>query len=339
MLRFLLSTILLLSPTVAIGQQPERNDPDPPVSDPSVSEVSVSEPPAIQDSSDAPVVVLDASADPGTTDQARERAAILAAIEAYVEAYNQGDADTLATLWHPRGVWTDADGRRIQGRDAIHAEIRKSFEEQPRSRVVVSDIQIRFLAPTVAVEEGTATSQGFNAEQATATYLAIHVKTDDGWKLESLRETATTPKPSNYSQLKDLEWLIGSWVDKDGPFTIETVCEWTANRNFMTRSFKVMEGDRLESAGTQVIGWDASKQQIRSWVFDSTGSFGEGTWSHDGERWYVKTRHVMLDGAVGSSINIITPLDQDNFQWQSTGREVDGEPMPSIEPVTITRKS
>ena len=44
--------------------------------------------------------------------------------------------------------------------------------------------------------------------------------------------------------------------------------------------------DDLE--GTQVIGWDPAAGTIRSWMFDSDGGFGEGTWSKKDNSWIVK---------------------------------------------------
>ena len=90
--------------------------------------------------------------------------------------------------------------------------------------------------------------------------------------------------------------------------------------------------------GTQVIGYDAVHQEIRSWVFDTDGGISEGTWHQDGDRWIVKGAHHLATGQVGSSINIITPVDNNSFLWQSTGRELDGEILPDIEPVTVVRK-
>ena len=80
---------------------------------------------------------------------------------------------------------------------------------------------------------------------------------------------------SHYEYLKDLEWMIGEWVDSDDNSTISTVCAWSKNRNFITRSFSVSIEGHIGLEGTQVIGWDPEKKRIRSWMFDSEGGFGE----------------------------------------------------------------
>ena len=72
-------------------------------------------------------------------------------------------------------------------------------------------------------------------------YRAIHVKTAEGWKIDSVRETeAVAPAPSHYDQLQALEWMIGTWTDADAKGNVETTCRWTRNRNFISRSFKVV---------------------------------------------------------------------------------------------------
>ena len=265
-------------------------------------------------------------------------AAILQAVESYVAAFNRGDAAAVASLWHEDGEWISPGGDRIKGRQAIQAEMEAYFEEGG-GRIDLGDPQIRFLAPSVAVEEGRASVFRRGELPFETTYLAIHVKTDKGWKLESVRETEVPSSPSNFHQLKDLDWMVGSWVDQDENATLETTCEWTKNRNCLKRSFALEVSGKIEQEGTQVIGWDAADGVIRSWVFDSAGGFAEGLWSRDGDRWLVKNSQKLRDGRRASSINIITYIDEDTFSWESTGREIDGQMQPSVDPVTVVRKT
>ena len=158
--------------------------------------------------------------------------------------------------------------------------------------------------------------------------------------IEAAREKALAKAPSRYEHLKDLEWMVGQWVDEDEDATVLTICEWMPGKNFLTRSFTVSVQDQLEMRrGIQVIGWDEAKKQIRAWVFDSTGGFGEAVWKQDGKRWVARVSQVLADGARASSINIMTQLDENSFTFQSTGREVDGELLPGIAPVKIVRKA
>ena len=82
--------------------------------------------------------------------------------------------------------------------------------------------------------------------------------------------------------------MVGSWVDQDDEATVVTQCNWTRNNNFLMRSFTVQIRDRIDMAGMQIIGWDPAAKQIRSWVFDSDGGFGQGTWKKKDNRWYIQ---------------------------------------------------
>jgi len=94
--------------------------------------------------------------------------------------------------------------------------------------------------------------------------------------------------------------------------------------------------DDLE--GTQVIGWDAAAGTIRSWMFDSDGGFGEGTWSKKGDKWVVKFSQVLPDGRKASATNIYTLAGNDTFTWKSVGRKVGDEFLPNIDEVKMVRK-
>jgi hypothetical protein len=88
----------------------------------------------------------------------------------------------------------------------------------------------------------------------------------------------------------------------------------------------------------QVIGWDESTKQIRSWVFDSDGGFGDGIWSRKENRWTIKSTGTLPDGGKSSAVQIMTQVDGDSFKWQSVNREVDGELLPNVDEVLIVRK-
>lgn len=268
---------------------------------------------------------------------ADDEAAIRESIRAYVSHFNHGDASAVAALWHADGVWISPDGARIQGRDAIESEM-KLFFADGGGKVEIVDPQIRILAPTVAVEEGQARVARPGELPSDTSYIAIHVKEGDNWKLESVRETAIPAPPSNFDKLKDLDWMVGTWVDQDDLGTIETTCKWTKNRNFLTRSFTVSVEGQIDLEGTQVIGYDGARDQIRSWVFDTAGGFSEGVWTRDGDSWLIKSSQTLQDGRRASSINKLTYVDDNTFNWESTGREIAGEFQPNVDPVVVRRR-
>jgi len=140
------------------------------------------------------------------------------------------------------------------------------------------------------------------------------------------------------SPLNDLAWLVGEWTDPSGDSAISTRVTWTKNKSFLSYSFKVSVPGVDDLEGTQVIGWDPAAGTIRSWMFDSDGGFGGGTWSKKDNHWIIKFKQVLPDGRKASATNIYTIIDHDTITWQSIGREVDGQFMPNIGPVKVIRK-
>lgn len=93
---------------------------------------------------------------------------------------------------------------------------------------------------------------------------------------------------SHHEHLKQLEWMVGHWVDEGDDSVTETTCEWSEDKNFLLRKFTISIDGKQAMKGVQRIGWDPPSRQIRSWVFDSAGGFAEGLWSRVGDYWVVK---------------------------------------------------
>ena len=56
----------------------------------------------------------------------------------------------------------------------------------------------------------------------------MHVKRDGQWLIDRVSEVEVSPPPpSNYEHLKELEWMVGKWVDQDEEATVHTECDWT----------------------------------------------------------------------------------------------------------------
>jgi uncharacterized protein (TIGR02246 family) len=267
-------------------------------------------------------------------------AAIRKQVEAYVDAYNRHDATAVAALWSEDAVYVHRDtGQRIQGRTAIAAMFREMFQTGDTAQLSVTVDSIRLITPDVAIEDGTAELVSPDGEQTASTYTAVHVKRDGGWYLDSVRETDTpSPPPSEPSHLDQLSWLVGEWLDQDEDTTVRTNCEWAKNRHFLVSSFTVGLDDEVDLEGTQIIGWDPAVGQIRSWVFDSEGGFGEGVWRRAGNQWTVESTSTLSDGSQASAVNVYTLVDENTFTWKSVDRQLDGEPQPDIDEVQVNRQ-
>ena len=193
------------------------------------------------------------------------------------------------------------------------------------------------MTPDVAVVEGAAAVSMPDEEDAESTFSAVFVKQDGKWLLDSVQETNLPPPPKPYDHLKELEWLVGSWEDESDEVSVKTVCRWTPNRSFLIRTYTVSDADGVSHQGAQIIGWDPEKECIRCWVFGSEGGFGEGTITHDGNRWLVKLHGLLADGRKAAATQVLTKIDDNTLTVQMVGREVDGELLPSTEPVKVVR--
>ena len=275
--------------------------------------------------------------------RAADEAAIRAAGKAFMDAYQARDAKKLAALWSPEAVYTDpATGEETVGRDAIEKVFEEAFADKQDVKLSIDVSSIDFVSPNVAMIRGTAHVIRPGEDPEDSEFTAVRMKRDGQWLLDRVTEIEKEKAPpSNYEHLKELEWMIGSWHDDDPrpAVEIQTDCAWTKNKNFITRSFAVAIGDEVRKSGMQIIGWDPVAKQIHSWVFDSDGGFGEGTWTHKGSKWLIQSTATLPDGGKATSLNIMTKLDNNSFTWESVNREIDGELQPNAEPVTVVRKS
>jgi uncharacterized protein (TIGR02246 family) len=272
-------------------------------------------------------------------DQAADEAAIRASATDYVKAYNAHDADAVADFWSEHAIYQNPlTGEEATGKQAIAEQFKAVFDELGEGQLAVEVLSVEFVSPGVAVEQGIATVIPKDGDPEVSEYSAVHVKHGDKWLMDRVTEKEPASTPSHYEQLKSLDGLIGTWVDEDDEARIETTCQWAKNQNYITRSFTIDLRGEPEISGIQVIGWDAAAQKIHSWAFDSDGGFAEGSWNKKDDSWVVESSAVLPDGRRGSSINVMKLLDDNTISWQITGRDIDGEILPNLPEVKITRQ-
>jgi uncharacterized protein (TIGR02246 family) len=272
-------------------------------------------------------------------DSAADEAAIRKADEAYVIAFNKHDAKTLADAWSPEAVYLNrVSGDEVVGRAAIAEEFAAVFKDQPEIKLDLNVQAIQFVSPNVAVEQGIAKTLTPKGEPEEEEYSAVYVRREGQWLLDRVTEKAKEATPSRYEQLKPLEWMIGHWVDKDDKVDIETECQWTKNRSFITRSFTIAAEGKINMSGMQIIGWDPVAKAIRSWTFDSDGGYAEATWTFKNDHWFIQNKGVLADGRKASMTNVVKQVDQNSFTWQTIERTAGGELLPNIDEVLIVRQ-
>ena len=250
------------------------------------------------------------------------------AAQAFAKAYNASDPKAIAQLFLPDGEIVSEDGQSTQGREKIEQAFAEIFKAHPKSHMEVATGSVRFIGPDLAIESGTATvTRGADEPVERSPYSVVYVKQDGKWLTASARDLpdeASTPE----EQLKQLQWLIGDWVDESPKALVVTSYRWTDNHCYIVGEFKAKVGGRPLMIGTQRIGWDPLAKTIRSWVFDSEGGFGEGIWTQEGNRWIVEKTGVTREGKVAWATNIITHVSKDRMTWQQRDRIVGGEKSP-----------
>jgi uncharacterized protein (TIGR02246 family) len=273
------------------------------------------------------------------TGMSQDETAIRKAIESYVAAYNSGDAPAVASHWSRDGSYRTQTGEYAKGPDKIKAALEKFFADNKGVQLKAAVFDVQLESGNRAIVKGFAVVSRPGEENDEVLFTATNVKENGKWKLFKVEEEETSVPLDTIAQLGELEWLIGDWVDQDEDSSVETTFRWAKDYAFITGTFRVRVGDRVDLEGSQMIGWDPVAKKIRSWIFDNKAGFGEGEWSKSGNTWTVNVKSVLGTGQKASSINIYTYLDPNSFGWQSIGREVQGELLPDIDQVTVVRKN
>ena len=270
------------------------------------------------------------------TDRPNDSAGV---VQRFNEAFNRHDAESLADHWSPDAVYLNrTTGEEVVGRSAIAEQFKALLKDQPKLKVEVNVESIQFISPTVAVEHGKTKLLAPNAEPEEIDYTAVDVKRDGKWLLDRVTDKTKEVEPSHYEQLKALEWMVGEWTGNTDDAEVEVDCDWTKNKNFLTRAFKISIDGETSFSGMQIVGWDAAKKTIRSWTFDSKGTFAEATWQEKGDRWFLRNRGTLPDGRTATMINVMKKVDANSFTWQTVDRTAGSELLPNIDEIQLVRR-
>jgi len=259
-------------------------------------------------------------------------------VDAYVTAFNKGDVKALATMWAEDGVHTDrVSGARTAGKKAILADLAEAFRTQPEARLAATVNRVRLITADVANVEGQTALGGGGETPEMSTFSAILVRQNDRWLLSSIEEMNVATPSSPQEALGELAWLVGKWRDTSDKVTVDTTVRWSNSNAFLLRSFVAMSGEEQLEQGTQVIGWDPRSQQIRSWSFNSDGSFGDGQWNKNGEDWVIHSSQTLADGRAATGSYILTRTGDNAISLRLVGHEIEGEPQPATPAAQVER--
>ncbi|MCE5303527.1 MAG: SgcJ/EcaC family oxidoreductase [Planctomycetaceae bacterium] len=265
------------------------------------------------------------------------------AIATLGETFNRGDAKAMADCWAADGEFISPQGERLVGREKIAAAFREYFGEHSQLKLQLSVAAVRMLGDGIALVDLVGQmAPDRRGVKSTPFSSVVMVRQDGRWLIGRIHEAADSRKV-HHDHLKDLSWLVGVWGEEikhgDTVVSIQTDCQWIANGNYLIRKFAV-EGRRgVVMGGSEVIGWDPRTHRIRSWTFNSDGSFGESVWTpEDDNQWVVRYTATTEDGGDLSATHVMTVVDANTITFQSKNRMVNGVRKPDLPEVTLKRR-
>ena len=215
-----------------------------------------------------------------------EHQAVQKVIDNYAAAYSQGDPQAVARLFTTDAEYVKDNGQACTAAKpsakAARATLHQFQGSQTRNQ--------NDLLPAARARCVLGANRG-DGQAARRRHDDDAVPPDRGqahgeWLIAEAREGNETASAAESSAPLDaLAWMIGEWVDTSDRVDVHISCDWFANKHFLVRSFSVTTDGQMDLQGTEIVGYDPTTKQIRSWVFDSDGSFSEGVWTQQGKSW------------------------------------------------------
>jgi uncharacterized protein (TIGR02246 family) len=277
-----------------------------------------------------------AATKPATTGElSPDQQAIKKTAEAFVAAFNKGDAKAVAALWTQDGEMSVDGQTTTTGRAQIESTYVEFFKQNAGVQISVHISSMRNLGPKMIIEKGVSEIMNDDSDNVVDTYTLVHVKQGEQWLIATADVQQETV--DHFDWKAEIGFLEGKWKSEDGDWRIETEYEWVSGGSFMKRTFAVYSGDEKQSSGVQVIGWDPLEESVTSWTFGSSGGHGRGWWVLDGNQWEITAEGVTAGGEVLTATNVITFVDADTFRWQSTQRSISGYDLEATDSIRISR--
>ena len=276
----------------------------------------------------------------GSTDAAEspDVMAIRATANAFIDAFDAGDAKAIAALWTEKSEYVDETGQRITGRDAIERKYVGFFAANPGAKIRLTVESIRVVNEDMAIEDGIAALDPLPAGPPAYTrYTAIHVRKNAKWLIAFARDMRVEV-PSNHPWLSDLEFLVGSWRGEEAGVTVDVIARWIAGKNLLERTFTVRKGDEVVSTAKEVIDWDALNGRIVSRLVTSDGGHSVGVWTPHDNGWQVATEGVLIDGTPTAATIWLSLVDAGAMAWESVDRTKGNRRLPDMRQVVLKRR-
>src|SRR5262245_15399393 len=266
---------------------------------------------------------------PGTAD----REAIMKGARTFADAFNRGNAKSIAAMWTDNGESREAGGRTFVGRAAIENAYAAFFKANPGATLEVLVKSVRSPAKDLAIEEGLLRqSRGPKDLPATIAYVAVHAREGSGWKIALASEG-----PVGQDRLEDLEWLIGEWTTKVKEDAVKLSLVRDPKKSVITGTFTRTPSGKDPMSGSIRVAVDPETGQIRSWSFEDDGGHSQSLWVCDGKSWILDTRGVLADGTGTAERIVLQRVGPDAITWRAIDRVVGDAQLTDSPPMRLTR--
>lgn len=250
----------------------------------------------------------------------------------FVTAYNKKDAKAIANLFTEEGELTDLSGEEItSGRAEIEALYTDVLADENASSIAIEVSSVRLVTPDIAIEDGKAhfTPPGEGTIPRSIAYTAVLAKNAEGaWLIASSRTLRDVTDAAGQLAVLSSS-LIGEWTSTtaDG-VRLDLAIGWDVSGKFLSGEILTTTADAEPQTGTIRIAWNAAKNSIVSWMFDSEGGVIEGVWTPSETGWLIRADGTTADGETFSAMQKITTEGKDVIQWDASQRVIEGAKQP-----------
>jgi uncharacterized protein (TIGR02246 family) len=289
----------------------------------------------------APVQIRPAeAAAPASSTTAADENSVRETLAAYVAAYNQKNAAKLVEFFTPEGTLIDSENVATRGREAIAQEFSEAFAERTTYTLEAKIDLVRLITPDVAQATGVARLVSPKEATIANQFAALLARQGGVWKIVEIRDyPAPAGSVTPYERLKELEWMVGDWVDESEDAQVSSTVRWGQGKGFLIRDYSVQVKGEPTTSGLMIIAWDPQTAQIKSSIFNADGSRGEGSWTRAAEnQWVVKAHGSTADGRPTSATQVITLVNKDALKTSSIDRVIGEEIVRDLEDIIMVRK-
>ena len=158
----------------------------------------------------------------------------------FKQAILDHDAKKLAPLLTANATDYDLTSQEIvTGRDNVATYLSTLLPSEQAPQVSISIESIKAKKTDMIRAKGVI-DLDFESDPKEQIAFCVDFTQEEGtWKIAQISHLLLQPAPSHYEQLKGLNWLVGSWVNKDEDTDFTSHYEWDMNKNFLIQQFSL----------------------------------------------------------------------------------------------------